>query len=57
MLVILGIPFQVSSQFNQSRQVEVECGFMVFHYLEDEMRFFREGEVKFLGLISPGLGK
>ena len=43
-LDILGIKAGITHQYNQSRQVEVECGFFTCHYSEDEMRGFRNGQ-------------
>ena len=42
-LRILDIKFEIKTQFNESRQSGLECGLMVSHYLEDEMRGFLKG--------------
>ena len=42
-LKILGIQCEAISQFNESRQKGVDCGFFCCHYLEDEMRGFQGG--------------
>ena len=43
-LALLDIDVEIHRQFNEFRQEGVECGFVVCHYLEDEMRSYSGGQ-------------